>query len=76
MNRRELLELAPAVAALIVAEAGVAPPAAAQGRGPDAPMRINKDQLKNALEILGLDFTDEQRDLTFTVKDALPPAQQ
>jgi Asp-tRNA(Asn)/Glu-tRNA(Gln) amidotransferase A subunit family amidase len=63
MNRRELLELAPVVATLLVTEAGLAPPAQAQGRGPDAPMRIDKDQLKNALEILGLEFTEEQRDL-------------
>src|ERR1700735_4636774 len=63
MNRRELLGAAPVIATLLVTEAGLAPPAQAQGRGPDAPMRINKDQLKNALEILGLEFTEEQRDM-------------
>ena len=63
MNRRELLELAPVVAILLVTEAGIAPPAHAQGRGPDAPMRITKEQLKGSLEILGLEFTEEQRDM-------------
>jgi Asp-tRNA(Asn)/Glu-tRNA(Gln) amidotransferase A subunit family amidase len=63
MNRRELLELAPAIATLLVTEAGIAPPARAQGRGADVPMRITKDQLKSSLEILGLDFTEEQRDM-------------
>jgi len=63
MNRRELLELAPAIATRLVTEAGIAPPARAQGRGADVPMRITKDQLKSSLEILGLDFTEEQRDM-------------
>lgn len=63
MNRRELLQLAPAIATLIATEAGIAPSAAAQGRGEEPPMRITKDQLHDALEILGLEFTEEQRDM-------------
>ncbi len=63
MNRREVLKLAPAIATLIVTEAGIAPSADAQGRGPEPPMRITKDQLHDALEILGLEFTEEQRDM-------------
>ena len=63
MNRRELLQFVPTVAALIATESGFVPRAAAQGRGPEPPMRITKDQLHDALEILGLDFTEEQRDM-------------
>ncbi|HLW77889.1 MAG TPA: amidase, partial [Bryobacteraceae bacterium] len=66
-SRRALLEIAPTVAGLIVAEAGiltVAEPAAAQqGRGQNEPMRVTKQQLKDALDILGLDFTEAQRDM-------------
>jgi Asp-tRNA(Asn)/Glu-tRNA(Gln) amidotransferase A subunit family amidase len=58
-SRRDLLTVAPTVAALLVSEAGIA---TAQ-RGPDAPMRLNKQQLKEGLGVLGLDFSDEQIDM-------------
>jgi Asp-tRNA(Asn)/Glu-tRNA(Gln) amidotransferase A subunit family amidase len=58
-SRRNLLQIAPTVATLIVSEAGIA---TAQ-RGPDLPMRVTKPQAKDALDILGLDFTDEQLDM-------------
>jgi Asp-tRNA(Asn)/Glu-tRNA(Gln) amidotransferase A subunit family amidase len=58
-SRRTLLSIAPTVATLIASEAGLE----AQGRGrQDGPQRVSKDQLKAALEILGLDFTEAQRD--------------
>jgi len=62
-TRRSLLALAPAVATLVVSEAGIVTEASEQQPGQDAPLRITKDQLKAALEILGLDFTEEQRDM-------------
>ena len=47
------------MATLIASEAGLE----AQGRGQqNVPQRVSKDQLKAALEILGLDFTEAQRD--------------
>jgi|SRR5579872_2532872 len=58
-NRRDLLRVAPTLATLIISEAGIA---SAQ-RGPDAPMRLTKQQAKDALEVLGLDFNDEQLDM-------------
>lgn len=61
-TRRCLLELTPGIAALIAAETGIAGEAVAQQQ-PEVPQRISKDQLRNALEILGLEFTEEQRDL-------------
>ncbi len=62
LSRRNLLALAPTIATLVVSEAGIVTEAKAQqGRGNDAPMRITKEQLKDALDILGLDFTEEQR---------------
>ena len=60
-SRRTLLEIAPTVAALIATEAGIVTHASAQGRGQDGPQRISKEQLKDSLDILGLDFTDDQR---------------
>jgi Asp-tRNA(Asn)/Glu-tRNA(Gln) amidotransferase A subunit family amidase len=54
-SRRTLLSIAPAVATLIVSEAGLE----AQQ---NAPSRVSKEQLKAALEILGLDFTEAQRE--------------
>ena len=57
-SRRTLLGLAPTIATLIVSEAGLE----AQGRGQNVPQRVSKDQLKAALEIIGLDFTEAQRD--------------
>jgi Asp-tRNA(Asn)/Glu-tRNA(Gln) amidotransferase A subunit family amidase len=58
-SRRTLLSIAPTVATLIASEAGLE----AQGRGQqNVPQRVSKDQLKAALEILGLDFTEAQRD--------------
>ncbi len=64
MTRRTLLELAPTVATLIATEAGIvttAEVANAQQRGGDVPQRVSKEQLKDALDVLGLDFTEEQR---------------
>lgn len=59
LNRRDLLRIAPTMATLIVSEAGIASPQ----RGPDAPMRVTRQQARDALAILGLDFTDEQIDM-------------
>src|SRR5262245_25305885 len=59
LTRRDLLAIAPTVATLIVSEAGIA---IAQ-RGPDAPMRLTKQQVKEALDVLGLSFTDEQLEM-------------
>jgi Asp-tRNA(Asn)/Glu-tRNA(Gln) amidotransferase A subunit family amidase len=61
LSRRALLELAPTVATLIAAEAGIVTNASAQRGGPDTPQRITKEQMKSALDVLGLDFTEEQR---------------
>jgi Asp-tRNA(Asn)/Glu-tRNA(Gln) amidotransferase A subunit family amidase len=65
MTRRALLEIAPTVATLIATEAGIvvtgAGSAEAQQRGAETPQRVSKEQLKDALDILGLDFTEEQR---------------
>jgi Asp-tRNA(Asn)/Glu-tRNA(Gln) amidotransferase A subunit family amidase len=64
MSRRAVLELAPTVAALIATEAGIVTTAGiakAQQRGGDVPQRVSKEQLKDALDVLGLDFTEEQR---------------
>ena len=58
-SRRTLIGLAPTIATLIVSEAGLE----AQGRGQqEVPQRVSKEQLKAALEIIGLDFTEAQRD--------------
>jgi Asp-tRNA(Asn)/Glu-tRNA(Gln) amidotransferase A subunit family amidase len=62
-TRRALLELAPAVTALIVSRAGSTASAMAQSGEPPAPMRVTKDQVKAALDLLGLDFTGPQRDM-------------
>ena len=59
-SRRDLLAIAPTVATLIVSEAGVS---FAQRGGPDVPMKITKSQAKEALDTLGLSFTDEQLDM-------------
>ena len=60
-SRRALLEIAPTLAALIVTEAGIETTASAQQPGQASAQRISKEQLKDALDILGLDFTEEQR---------------
>jgi len=57
MDRRTLLSLAPALAALIASEAGLE---AQPQRGP-TPQRFDKEQLEKALAILGLEFSPEQR---------------
>ncbi len=58
-SRRTLLAITPTIATLIASEAGLE----AQGRGQqDGPLRVSKEQLKASLEILGLEFTDPQRD--------------
>ena len=62
-TRRTLLELAPAVTALIVSRAGSAGKAIAQSRQPPPPMRVSKEQVKSALDLLGLKFTDPQLDM-------------
>ncbi len=54
-SRRTLLSIAPTIATLIASEAGVE----AQQ---NAPSRVSKEQLKASLEILGLDFSEAQRD--------------
>ncbi len=62
LSRRNLLAIAPTIATLVVSEAGIVTEAQAQQRGGNnAPMRITKEQLQAALEILGLEFTEEQR---------------
>lgn len=74
-SRRTLLEIAPTVATLIATEAGIVTVAAVstgaaaaqQGRGPGAPMRVTKEQLKDALDILGLDFNEAERALMLPV---------
>jgi len=68
LSRRKLLEIAPTVATLLATEAGILvtaePAAAQQGRGgQNQPMRVTKEQLKDALDILGLDFTEAERDM-------------
>ena len=61
-SRRTLLGLAPTIATLIASEAGIVVEADAQGRGQNTPQRVSKEQLKASLEIIGLDFTEAQRD--------------
>lgn len=62
-SRRTLLGIAPTIATLVASEAGLVVEAEAQRRGgQDTPQRISKDQLKAALEVIGLDFTEAQRD--------------
>jgi len=63
ISRRTLLELTPTIATLVVSEAGIVIDASAQQPQPDAPLRVTKEQLKDALEILGLEFTEAQRDM-------------
>ncbi len=62
-TRRSLLAFAPTVATLVISEAGIVTEAAAQPPRDDGPLRISKDQLKAALDVLGLDFTEAQRDM-------------
>jgi Asp-tRNA(Asn)/Glu-tRNA(Gln) amidotransferase A subunit family amidase len=57
-----LLALTPAIA-LIVSEVGIVTDAEAQPRQPDGPQRISKEELKSALDILGLEFTEAERDM-------------
>jgi Asp-tRNA(Asn)/Glu-tRNA(Gln) amidotransferase A subunit family amidase len=62
-SRRTLIALAPTIATLIASEAGIVVEAEAQGRGQqNIPQRVSKEQLKAALEIIGLEFTEAQRD--------------
>ena len=62
-SRRTLLGISPTIATLIASEAGLVVDLEAQGRGQqNVPQRVSKDQLKAALEIIGLDFTEAQRD--------------
>ena len=63
-SRRTLLSITPTIATLIASEAGIVVEAEAQqSRGEqDTPQRVSKEQLKASLEILGLDFTEAQRD--------------
>jgi Asp-tRNA(Asn)/Glu-tRNA(Gln) amidotransferase A subunit family amidase len=62
LSRRALLQLTPTIATLIVSEAGIVTDASAQ-RPTDGPLRVTKQELKDALDILGLEFTEEQRDM-------------
>jgi len=63
LRRRTLLGLAPTIATLIASEAGIVVEAEAQGRAQqNIPQKVSKEQLKAALEIIGLDFTEAQRD--------------
>ncbi|MGA3204181.1 MAG: amidase [Bryobacteraceae bacterium] len=58
-SRRTLLGIAPTIATLIASEAGLE----AQGRGQqDVPQRVSKEQLNAALEVIGLEFTEAQRE--------------
>jgi Asp-tRNA(Asn)/Glu-tRNA(Gln) amidotransferase A subunit family amidase len=62
-SRRTLLGIAPTIATLLASEAGIVVEAEAQRRGgQEAPQKISKEQLKAGLEIMGLEFTDAQRD--------------
>src|SRR5450755_3493992 len=63
-SRRTLLSITPTIATLVASEAGIVVEAQAQQRrgGQDTPQRVSKEQLKASLEILGLEFTDAQRD--------------
>jgi Asp-tRNA(Asn)/Glu-tRNA(Gln) amidotransferase A subunit family amidase len=62
-SRRTLLSIAPTIATLAASEAGFVVDAEAQRRGgQDTPQRISKDQLKAALVVVGLEFTDAQLD--------------
>ncbi len=62
LSRRRVLELVPAVTALVVSQAGRGGRALAQSRRgePPAPIRVNKDQIKDALDVIGLTFTEPQ----------------
>ncbi len=53
VTRRALLGFTPAIATLIISEAGIG----------QTQQRVSKEQLKDALEILGLDFTEAQRNM-------------
>jgi Asp-tRNA(Asn)/Glu-tRNA(Gln) amidotransferase A subunit family amidase len=55
-SRRTLLGIAPTIATLIASEAGIA-----VGQQ-DVPPRVSKEQLKAALEAIGLEFTEAQRE--------------
>jgi Asp-tRNA(Asn)/Glu-tRNA(Gln) amidotransferase A subunit family amidase len=55
-SRRTLLGIAPTIATLIASEAGIA-----VGQQ-DVPSRVSKEQLKAALEAIGLEFTEAQRE--------------
>jgi Asp-tRNA(Asn)/Glu-tRNA(Gln) amidotransferase A subunit family amidase len=61
LTRRALIELAPAVTALIVSRGGAFATADAQAH--QLPMRVTKDEVKTALELYGLSFTDPQLDM-------------
>src|SRR5258706_5743451 len=60
LSRRTLLGLTPTLATLIVTEGALVLEAQAQDK---QAQRISKEQLKAAMEVLGLDFTDAQRDM-------------
>ena len=60
-TRRTLLELTPTVATLILSQSSPTNMGMAQSRqATTAPMRVFSDQIKTALEILDLEFTDAQ----------------
>lgn len=58
MHRRDLFKLAPAAAAVLASEAGFA-----QQQTPSATPEFTRDQLRQALTFLGLDFKDQHLDM-------------
>jgi Asp-tRNA(Asn)/Glu-tRNA(Gln) amidotransferase A subunit family amidase len=62
LTRRSLLELVPAITALVVTRGGTFAAAGAQTRE-QQPMRITKDEVKAALQLYGLAFTESQLDM-------------
>lgn len=63
MDRRTLLQVIPTLVTLLTTEAGLEAQPAATTAAP----RITKDQIEQALAMLGLDFPAEQRDLMLPV---------
>lgn len=67
MNRRTLLRALSVVAPLAVSEGLVEAQQQRRGQGEAAPSRISKQQLEQALALLGLDFPEAQRDMMLPV---------
>lgn len=62
LTRRTLLEYVPAITALVAARGGAFAAAGAQTRQ-QQPMRITKDEVKAALQLYALAFTESQLDM-------------